>query len=143
MNCPDHGSPIPCGIVGCKRGSVLYLEFERPIPGDGFGEDPIIARGEALERLIRLEQRPSSAAEQNELDSIHLYAKAKQKHLSDFPLAASSIEESVQDLADEEARSAREREHFLAGIMAKAWEQLEPVIDSALAGAVQMALTKR
>lgn len=77
-------------------------------PGDEY-VDPLIKRGEELER-----HKNSGAfmllEEEDELASIKAYARARLAHLSQFPLANSSQEESAQYLAQQEARSVRERE---------------------------------
>lgn len=83
-------------------------------PGDGFGVDPIIARGEQLER------RPPETLtnhEQDELQSIKLYALARLKHTSQFPLANTSQEESAQDLAEEQARDAANVERIAGRVV--------------------------
>ncbi len=111
-------------------------------PGDDFPAfvDPLVKRGEAL-RDIPPEAR--TIAQQAELESLEALVLAHLNHAKEFPMWLPSAEESAMDLAWEEERSAKEREAFLASIIQKAWAQLEPVIDAALAGAVQAALTKR
>jgi hypothetical protein len=97
-------------------------------PGDAW-VDPLIKRGEELERIAPEVRTISQTAE---LESLKAYARSRIAHLAAYPLAASSIEESVQDLADEEARSAREREQCLAD----ARKLIEPAVDAALAALV-------
>lgn len=87
----------------------------------GVPVDPLVVRGEVLLDLQRAGR--ASPAEEDELRSLQAAVAAKQKHLAAYPLAASSIEESVQDLADEEARSAREREAALH----EAWQIFKPI----------------
>lgn len=79
-------------------------------PGDDF-VDPLIKRGEELERLIAAGLGdPALSVAQDELRSIKDIARARIAHTQQFPFASTSAEESAQYLAQQEARSARERE---------------------------------
>lgn len=78
-------------------------------PGDGFGVLPLIARGEELLRLAQADGI-ITPAEQAEHDSYVALAAALVKHTTQFPMASTAAEESAQYLAQQEARSARERE---------------------------------
>ena len=84
-------------------------------PGDGFGVDPLIKRGELLERTAAL--RPLTTGERDELESIKHYAQTRLKHLRLYPLANTSQEESAQDLAEEQARDAANVERIAGRVV--------------------------
>lgn len=104
-------------------------------PGDAF-VDPLIRRGEELERLMLRSDRPASDAEASELASLKVYAAGRIRHLAQFPLASTSQEESAQYLAQQEARSAHEREQAALAALRKFLALLEPVALAALQGAL-------
>lgn len=93
-------------------------------PGDAW-VDPIIKRGEELLRLAQADGI-ITPAEQAEHDSYVEYARIRQKHLADFPLANTSQEESAEDLLEEQARDRDE-------LLAKAWKLAEPAMEAAFA----------
>lgn len=102
-------------------------------PGDEH-VDPLIKRGEELERRIAFSSgMPGrvgdlTEAEQSELASIHVYAATKLRHTTQFPCASTAQEESAQYLAEQEARSAREREAAALRFVTQAWEALRPIL---------------
>lgn len=100
-------------------------------PGDEY-VDPLIRRGEELEAMARagLDPTPAEIAEHA---SIKAYARARIKHLREFPLADTAQEESAQYRAEQEARSASEREAAFLKVLTAAGRVL---------GSVGLALLK-
>ena len=94
------------------------------VPGDEF-VDPLTKRGEDLERMATagLDLTP---VELSELASLKIIAHAKIRHLAAFPLADTSQQESEQYRAQQEARSAHEREQWLLDVGRKLWAALGP-----------------
>jgi hypothetical protein len=92
------------------------------IAGDEY-VDPLIKRGEELKRIV--ERTPE---EESELRSLQVYAAGRIRHLAQFPLANTSAEESAQYLAEQEARSAHEREAAALKFAEQAWQVLKPIL---------------
>lgn len=109
-------------------------------PGDAY-VDPLIKRGEDLEAMARagLDPTPAEIAEHA---SIKAYARARIKHLREFPLAMTAQEESAQYRAEQEARSAREREAAVLAALRKFLSVLEPIALAALNGLIQRGVSE-
>jgi hypothetical protein len=99
---------------------------EQHRPGDEY-VDPLIRRGEDLEamRSAGLDLTP---VELSELASLKIIAHAKIRHLQAFPLADTSQQESEQYRAQQEARSAHEREQWLLHAWQSLWAALGPLL---------------
>lgn len=136
--CPYHGVAQPCPYIGCPSGTYSPTATLQPLGSAWI--DPLVAMAEKLDR-IDPEDRTSD--DQRHLDTIREAIRLRQKHLADFPLATTSAEESAQDLADEEARSAAEREAAVMAAARELWQGVKPVLFGAVVELARTALTKK
>ncbi len=111
-------------------------------PGDAY-VDPLIARGEELERLI-----PTSGTDAQvllwkaELESLKAYARSRIAHLAAYPLASTAQEESAQYLAEQESRSAHERAAAIEKAAHDVWQVAKPLLWEAIKTGVTAGLAQ-